>query len=202
MGSCLSYGKVSIMDRNPRDSRLRYTKDCLYKSFLNLLASKPVSEITVVEICADAGVSRKTFYKYYTDPFALLLGMQDDLFEDYRIRIAGLPADVPSLMPVLIRFVEENRVLVKAAFANRGEGNFVDRVLDDLFAQYRESWEKANPALSSNDVEFLFYFAISGLFGIVRRWLFDRPELSADDVIAQAAALMHVADPHRATPHP
>ena len=105
-------------------------------------------------------------------------------------------------MPVLIRFVGENRVLVKAAFENRGEGNFIDRVLDDLFVSYRKAWEQANPALSAEDVEFLFYFAVSGLFGIVRHWLFDRPELSADAIVEQAVALMHVADPHRETAYP
>ena len=190
------------MERRPRDSRLRYTKECLYDSFLQFLAEKPVSNITVIEICERAGVSRKTFYKYYSDPFALLRAMQDDLFEDYRARLIGQPADVSAIMPMLIRFVDENRVLVKAAFENRGEGNFIDCILADLFETYRQAWEEANPTLSAEDVEFLFYFAVSGLFGIVRHWLFERPELSADAIVEQAVALMHVADPHRATAYP
>ena len=165
------------MPRTPRDSRLRYTKECLYSSFLEFLAEKPVSDITVIEICERAGVSRKTFYKYYSDPFALLVAMQDDLFEDYRSRLLGQPADVSQLMVTLIRFVGENRVLVKAAFANRGEGNFIDRVLNDLFATYREAWEQANPAMPPEDVEALFYFAVSGF-------------------------LMRIADPHRAEQYP
>ena len=70
------------MDRNPKDSRQRYTKESLYASFLELLDEKAVSDITVIEICERAGVSRKTFYKYYSDQFALLMGMQKDLFED------------------------------------------------------------------------------------------------------------------------
>lgn len=190
------------MERNPRDSRLRYTKECLYTAFLECLAEKPVSDITVIEICERAGISRKTFYKYYSDPFALLLAMQDDLFRDYLDRLEGQPADVSALMPALIRFVDENRVLMKASFANRGKGNFVDRVLDDLFARYREAWEQANPKLPPLDVEYLFYFAVSGLFGIVQHWLFDHPELSPDEAIAQAVNLMHVADPHRETAYP
>lgn len=193
---------MAAIGRNPRDSRLRYTKECLYSSFLELLAEKPVNDITVIEICERAGVSRKTFYKYYSDQFALLVAMQDDLFEDYRHQLEGQPAEVSQIMPVLIRFVDENRVLVRAAFANQGEGNFVDRVLDDLYATYGEAWKQANPALSESDVEFLFYFAVSGLFGIVRRWLFEHPELPADAVVSQAAALMHVADPHRSVPYP
>lgn len=193
---------MAAIERSPRDSRLRYTRKCLYESFLQFLEEKPVSDITVIEVCERAEVSRKTFYKYYSDQFALLVAMQDDLFDEYRERLKGHPADVEHIMPVLIHFVDENRVLVRAAFANQGQGNFVDRVLDDLFETYREAWEQANPALSPEDVEFLFYFAISGLFGIVRHWLFDYPELSADDVVKQAAALMYVADPHRKDPYP
>ena len=193
---------MPAIERSPRDSRLRYTKESLYASFLEFLAEKPVSDITVIEICERAGVSRKTFYKYYSDPFALLVAMQDDFFDDYRDRLAGQPAEIAQLMPVLIRFVDENRVLMKAAFANRGDGNFIDRVLDDLFVTYREAWEQANPALSAEDVEFLFHFAVSGLFGIVQHWLFDRPELPAETIIAQAAALMHIADPHRTEAYP
>ena len=108
------------IERKPRDSRLRYTKDCLYKSFLEFLGQKAVSDITVIEICERAGVSRKTFYKYYSDQFALLRGMQEDLFEDYRERLAGMPEDVFAIAPELIHFVDENRVLMKAVFAISG----------------------------------------------------------------------------------
>ena len=64
----------------PKDPRQRCTKERLFASFERALQSKPVSDITVSEVCRDAGISRKTFYKYYSDPFALLLAMQDDLF--------------------------------------------------------------------------------------------------------------------------
>lgn len=193
---------MTAIERNPRDSRLRYTKESLYASFLEFLAEKPLSEITVIQICERAGVSRKTFYKYYADPFALLLAMQDELFEEYREALQGKQSDVSHIMPVLFRFVDEHRVLMRATFENRGEGNFIDRVFDDLYSSYHEEWERANPRMSAEDVEFLFYFAVSGLFGVVRHWLFDRPGLSADEVIAQAGALMHVADPHRTTAYP
>lgn len=188
---------MPAIERNPRDSRLRYTKESLYKSFLQFLAEKPVNDITVIEVCERAGISRKTFYKYYSDQFALLVAMENDLFEDYRALLSDAPAEIETITPKLVHFVDENRVLVKAAFANRGEGNFVDRVLDDLFTMYRTSWEEANPQLSPRDVEFLFHFVVSGLFGIVRHWLFEKPELSCEDVTKQAAVLMHVADPHR-----
>ena len=186
-----------MMERNPRDSRKRYTKECLYRSFLDLLAEKPVSDITVFEICEQAGVSRKTYYKYYSDQFALLAGMQDDLVADYRDRLADQDANIFQIAPSLIRFVDANRVLMKAIFANRGEGNAIDFIQDDLFERYRGAWEQANPVMKPDDVEALFYFVVSGLVGLVRHWLFDRPDWDAEHVVAQADALMHLADPNR-----
>ena len=185
------------MDRNPKDSRQRYTKKCLYESFIELLDEKPVSDITVVELCERAGVSRKTFYKYYSDQFALLMGMQDDLFEDYRDLVSAEEPDIFHIAPTLIRWTDDNRVLVKAIFANRGDGNFVDRMCDDLFELYREAWEAVNPTMDPEDVEALFYYVVSGLIGLVRHWLVDRPELTADEVIAQAFMLMKLSDPAR-----
>lgn len=183
------------IERNPRDSRLRYTKDCLYRSFIELLAEKPVNDITVIEICERAGVSRKTFYKYYSDQFALLAGMQEDLFADYRDQLEGLPADIFAIAPELIRFTGENRVLMKAAFANRSENSFVDRVIADLYASYVSAWQDANPDMEPARIESLFYYVVSGLFGIVRHWLFSQPDRAVEDVIADADYLMRLSTP-------
>ena len=40
---------MTAIERDPRDSRLRYTRKCLYESFLQFLEEKPVSDITVIE---------------------------------------------------------------------------------------------------------------------------------------------------------
>ena len=185
------------MERNPRDSRLRYTKECLYEAFLHFLEEKPVSDITVSEICERAGVSRKTFYRYYADQFGLLMDMQDDLFSDYREDLSNKPADIRQITPALIRFADQNRTLVKAVFANRAEGNFIDRIIDDMWETYRSEWEATNPQMSAVEVESLFYYVVSGMVGLVRHWLFDRPELTAPAVVEQAAKLLEVSDPKR-----
>ena len=185
------------IERNARDSRLRYTRECLYRAFLGFMERKAVSDITVSEVCEEAGVSRKTFYKYYADPFNLLLAMQDDLFAEYREQLAAAPANVYDIAPLLIRFAERNRTLVKAVFANRAEGNFIDRIIDDMWQTYRPAWEAANPQMDPADVEALFYFVVSGLVGLVRRWLFDHPDTPAEEVARQAKMLLELSDPTR-----
>ncbi|OUO89477.1 hypothetical protein B5F40_10805 [Gordonibacter sp. An230] len=183
------------MYREPKDSRQRYTKQCLFQSFIDELESKPVSDITVKDICEAAGVSRKTFYKYYSDPFALLRAMEDDLMYGLEMRLRELPANVFDISPMIIGFIDEHRTLVRTTFENRGEGNFIDRMIAYLFDAYHEEWERANPSLSHEDVEFLFHYVTSGWIGIVRHWLNDRPDMTPSEVAAKADTLMRLSTP-------
>jgi AcrR family transcriptional regulator len=179
----------------PKDSRQRYTKHCLFDSFIKAMKSKPVQDITVCEISTDAGVSRKTFYKYYSDQFGLLKAMEDDLFAGFKEQLAELPANVFEIAPVLIRFSQQHHVLVRAAFENRGEGSFIDRVIDYLYQQYYADWQKANPSMSDDDVDFLFHYVTSGLIGIIRYWLVQVPKMPIKNVIEKADFLMRLSTP-------
>ena len=179
----------------PKDSRRRYTKQCLFDSFLQALEIKPVSEITVSEICDQAGISRKTFYKYYSDQFALLLAMQDDLFAGFERYVEQLPPNVFDMAPALVSFASDHRVIIRSAFENRGDGNFIDRVIAYLYHAYHDDWERANPHMSQQDVTFLFHYVVSGLVGIIRLWLFEEPDLTADEVAKKADYLMRLSTP-------
>ncbi|MGI6105413.1 MAG: TetR/AcrR family transcriptional regulator [Raoultibacter sp.] len=179
----------------PKDSRQRYTKQCLFDSFLNYLEQKSVSEITVSEISESAGVSRKTFYKYYTDQFALLKAMQEDLFAEFEAHVKDLPADVYAIVPALIEFTSRHRVLLRAVFENRSEGNFIDRVLTYMYDNFHTDWEASNPTMSVQDVKFLFFYVTSGLTGILRLWLFEEPEMSVEEISVKAAYLMTLTTP-------
>ena len=44
--------------------------------FIRLLETKPIEQITVTEICAEAGVSKRSFYNYYCDKFDVIMKVQ------------------------------------------------------------------------------------------------------------------------------
>ena len=48
------------------------TKRALSASLKNMLLQKPLSKITVNDIAEDCGVSRMTFYYYFTDIYDLV----------------------------------------------------------------------------------------------------------------------------------
>ena len=44
--------------------------------FIRLLEKEPIDQITVTAICAEAGVSKRSFYNYYCDKFDVIMKMQ------------------------------------------------------------------------------------------------------------------------------
>jgi AcrR family transcriptional regulator len=58
--------------RSKEDLRVIKTKKALSEAFVRLLGKKPLDEITINELCEEAGVRRATFYKHYSDKFNFL----------------------------------------------------------------------------------------------------------------------------------
>ena len=44
--------------------------------FIRLLEKKPIEQISVTEICAESGVSKRSFYNYYCDKYDVILKVQ------------------------------------------------------------------------------------------------------------------------------
>ena len=68
------------------DARIRYTQSVLKQVLLSFLKEKPMNKITVKEVCERAGLNRATFYAHYSDCFALLESIEEDLLEAFRNR--------------------------------------------------------------------------------------------------------------------
>ena len=48
------------------------TKQEMAVSLKKLMGHKPLSKITISELCKDCGINRKTFYYYFQDIYELL----------------------------------------------------------------------------------------------------------------------------------
>lgn len=55
------------MKTGAEDLRITKTKKKLFDTFISMLGTMPIEDITVNDLCTKAGVRRATFYKHYTD---------------------------------------------------------------------------------------------------------------------------------------
>ena len=54
------------------NQRVRLTKRLLLEALLLLIEKKHISQVSVTELCAKAGINRATFYKHYGTPNDIL----------------------------------------------------------------------------------------------------------------------------------
>lgn len=99
------------------DRRVKYTKMVLRESLIKLLQTKPISRITVKELCELADINRATFYTHYTDQFDLLRKISDELIADITSYLdSGLKADETGLLEMLtmiFEYIDKNSELCR-----------------------------------------------------------------------------------------
>lgn len=61
-----------------------FAKECIVSALLQLIEKKPLSTITISELCEKAGVSRMTFYRNYGSKEDVFDKNLKDIFEKYK----------------------------------------------------------------------------------------------------------------------
>jgi AcrR family transcriptional regulator len=64
--------------------RVQYTMDRFKDALLHILATKPLDEVTVTELCRQADLNRGTFYLHFQSPRDLVERIEMDLVEAIR----------------------------------------------------------------------------------------------------------------------
>ena len=59
------------------DKRIMKTRRSIHSAMTDLLAVKPIEEITVTELAEAAEINRKTFYNYYSSVYMVAEEMED-----------------------------------------------------------------------------------------------------------------------------
>ncbi|MEO2799266.1 TetR/AcrR family transcriptional regulator, partial [Flavonifractor plautii] len=154
------------------DLRQRRTRKLLADALLSLLEERPLSEISVVDICQRAMVHRTTFYAHFDDKLALLRYAVDELQKYFE------PVD-PSLDPrtgpreyfmVLfhnaLSFLKSHRGMFLTV---QGAAEFY--VLDEIITDALKRKLSESAPAAGFDPELTARFYAGGLLALIRWWL-------------------------------
>ncbi len=150
------------------DARKRYTQMMLKQAFLTLLKEKPVNRITVKEVCALAQLNRATFYAHYSDCFALMESIENELIAAFERSLRYVDSfDVSALIEAIYDMVEQNREACRVLVL----GNTNSTVIKKMIALAREGsidcWRKELPRASETELEMMFTHLSNGLMHVV-----------------------------------
>lgn len=155
------------------DRRVRYTKMVLKESLLKLLKKKPVSHISVKELCETADVNRATFYAHYADPQALLGAIEDELVRGICdvLDISHFDGRNVStdLFERVFSFIEENKDACAVLLADNGDVSFQRNVAQIVRLRCIEA--AGAHGIATWQEEYIYAYGSIGCVGLIMRWL-------------------------------
>lgn len=175
------------------DPRIRYTRNIIQTSFLELLRQKSLENITVREICEKAEINRSTFYKHYRDCYDLLDSMKEDRLRQYDEMLAGMKErGVRTTLTAILQMLRDNVSLFRAFRRVGGEHSFTNQLAGRCF-KFMDLHVSVDPALgwSESQKGMAYSYLIGGTSGIIEYWLQGDCKEPPEQV---AAAIMELSE--------
>ena len=126
-----------MVDRKETKQAQR-TRKVILNSFLKLLSTMGYKDITIIDICDDALISRGTYYSYFEDKQDLLDYCTHEIIFSFDNEVMKvLPnkeyhAYYNELFEVIIKYVDSNKTRLNAIFSNL-ENGAVMSVVENYF---------------------------------------------------------------------
>ena len=150
------------------DARKRYTQTVLKQSLLKPLKEKPVNKITVKEVCELAQLNRATFYAHYSDCFALLESIENELIGAFEQSLRYVNSfDVTALIEAIYDMIDRNREACRVLIL----GNTGSTVLKRMIALAKKDsiayWRRELPMAGEAELEMMYTHLSNGLMHVV-----------------------------------
>ena len=150
------------------DARIRYTQRILKESLLALLKQKPINKITVKEVCELAELNRATFYAHYSDCFALLEQIENELLEAFQDSLKLLDSfDATALIEAIYAMVEKNEDACRVLIFQNVSPSVIQRMIDLARNESIAYWRQKLRHASTEELEMLYTHLSNGLMHVV-----------------------------------
>ena len=152
------------------DLRIQKTYAALTREFTALLKEKRFEQITVKEICAQAGVNRSTFYLHYADQTALLSDVEEEVQQktlEY-LRNTKPTDDAPSLIEAFLRYIQEHAGLFRILLCDTGSEDFRGRFIQNTLESLRLNIPMS---CSPEEEPYVLCFLMQGSVHMIMEWI-------------------------------
>ncbi|RMG18375.1 MAG: TetR/AcrR family transcriptional regulator [Deltaproteobacteria bacterium] len=121
-----------------REQQMEQTRQLIVDALIEQVWKEGVSDFSVPKVARRAGVSTRTVYRYFPTRDDLLEAISEEMVR--RVKEPAPPTDPAELaefIPVLYRFLDENRAMVEAALRTQLAGEVRDRMRSRRLARMK-----------------------------------------------------------------
>jgi len=178
----------------------------LARAVMKLAADKAINEVTVAELCRDAGTTRDTFYRYAASPIEVLAAALNEDLAEFSRSVEAFKGDARSYESLLmssarelLEHVKRNQAIYRHALRPHLDSALRDVLIsriETVIIEYLALHPDVPPdvrGIRPNKKELLILAAwqASGSVGVIERWVKDRRSLDIErmlDLIFTASA--------------
>lgn len=177
--------------------RTQVTKRMMHHALIELLEQKPLSNISVKELCELADVNRSTFYAHYSNIAELQNEIESETLEWVgqalnRILQERSTDNIEIIVAQICDYVAKNHQTLHILLANATAGSLQTRIISTVYNHKEIVARISQNNMMREEVDLRIRFAISGALGILRHWMdtnLSAPVSTVAHVIAQMAAI-------------
>jgi AcrR family transcriptional regulator len=179
------------MEKTPKKEsrKTRYTRMVIRDSLIELMKQRPITNISIKEICALADVSRPTFYAYYKDQYDLLQNIENETSVYFENVIFANGTKKLSKREIALKFeevfqyIEKNSNSVQVLLSENGDIGFQRKVFR-RFITYLQQVLKCYSEKTDDEgkIEYYSVFMVHGIIALVHHWLKSGMNISKDEL--------------------
>lgn len=173
-----------------QDMRILMTKRMLKEGLLRTIEHKPLSKISVSELCKQAGVNRATFYNHYDSPTLLLKDIAKDYSQHlrelyYTNKQAGNHSEEQAILACLeYLYAQKNEIkILLSPNAENSISGFGLEIIQERLESSRHAIGNTFPG-SYEDYYLGMILTASAAFGLFRIWLVKDIDKSPEEILA------------------
>ncbi|WP_101845369.1 TetR/AcrR family transcriptional regulator [Halobacillus sp. Marseille-P3879] len=156
------------------DRRRKYTRKVLKESLITLLSQKPITDITVKEVCELADINRSTFYSHYADHYDLLSKIEEEIMEDMNQYLYSCSYEFEEesiqMTEKILQYVTENKLMFQTLLNKEAAPSFEKRMMELTRQFMMNNWMMDNYG-KREESKYLSTFVISGAIHVIKDWL-------------------------------
>lgn len=187
-------GETSVPKLNHNETQRRLTE-----GLLALIADHPLYEVQVRELCAQAGVSRSTFYKHYEGMEGFICAIEEQFVEQMNEAFSGtnvfllsVSRDAREIFARCTAFMHCHASFVRPMIGPNGSPTLRRRIAKLWTEQVHETLDLLRPLVRPDlDVEFFSSCVSAAMLTLLEVDLLHEGDYSADYVARQMAAIVH-----------
>jgi AcrR family transcriptional regulator len=158
--------------------KTRYTRKALRDSLVELMEDKPITKITIKELCEKADINRTTFYAHYRDQYDLLQQVEDEtlacvenILEKYADKHSK--RELLKMIEEIFTFVAGNSNSIQTLLSENGDIGFQKKLFRRFMRKDQVMKYFSDKSIREETKEYWYVHVISGAVGLVQHWLKD-----------------------------